>query len=122
MSESYSEILDKADQAVAQTAATLGDDPQRPAYHLFTAANWINDPNGPCYYKGHWHMFFQHNPYIADFGPMGWGHVRSRDLVHWEHCPHRHHAQPGQLRCRWLLVGQRGHSRWPAHYDLFRRR
>ena len=87
MSESYSEILAKADQAVAQTAATLGDDPQRPAYHLFTAANWINDPNGPVYYNGYWHMFFQHNPYIADFGPMGWGHVRSPDLVHWEHCP-----------------------------------
>lgn len=87
MSESYSEILAKADQAVAQTAATLADDPQRPAYHLFTAANWINDPNGPCYYNGYWHMFFQHNPYIADFGPMGWGHVRSPDLVHWEHCP-----------------------------------
>jgi beta-fructofuranosidase len=52
-----------------------------------TAANWINDPNGPCYHDGFWHMFFQHNPYIADFGPMGWGHVRSRDLVRWEHCP-----------------------------------
>ncbi len=87
MPESYSEILARADQAVAETAATLGDDPQRPAYHLFTAANWINDPNGPCYYNGYWHMFFQHNPYIADFGPMGWGHVRSPDLVHWEHCP-----------------------------------
>ena len=87
MSESYSEILAKADQAVAQTAANLAGDPQRPAYHLFTAANWINDPNGPVYYNGYWHMFFQHNPYIADFGPMGWGHVRSPDLVHWEHCP-----------------------------------
>ncbi len=95
MSESYSEILAKADQAVAQTAATLGDDPQRPAYHLFTAANWINDPNGPCYYNGYWHMFFQHNPFIADFGPMGWGHVRSPDLVHWEHCPIAIMPSPG---------------------------
>ena len=87
MSETYSEILARADQAVAETAATLADDPQRPGYHLFTAANWINDPNGPCFYNGYWHMFFQHNPFIADFGPMGWGHVRSPDLVHWEHCP-----------------------------------
>ena len=87
MSETYAEILARANQAVAKTAATLADDPQRPGYHLFTAANWINDPNGPCYYNGYWHMFFQHNPFIADFGPMGWGHVRSPDLVHWEHCP-----------------------------------
>ena len=87
MPVSYSEILQKANQAVGETAAKFSDDPQRPVYHLFTAANWINDPNGPCYYNGYWHMFFQHNPYIADFGPMGWGHVRSPDLVHWEHCP-----------------------------------
>ena len=95
MSKSYAEILAHANQAVARTAATLGDDPQRPAYHLFTAANWINDPNGPCYYNGYWHMFFQHNPYIADFGPMGWGHVRSRDLAHWEHCPIAIMPSPG---------------------------
>ena len=87
MSDSYAQILAEANKAVAETAASLVGDPQRPVYHLMTAANWINDPNGPCYYDGYWHMFFQHNPYIADFGPMGWGHVRSPDLAHWEHCP-----------------------------------
>ncbi len=87
MTEAYSEILAAANQAVAATAASIGSDAQRPVYHLMTAANWINDPNGPVYYKGYWHMFFQHNPYIADFGPMGWGHARSPDLVQWEHCP-----------------------------------
>ena len=87
MRETYAEILAKADQAVAETAASVNDDPQRPSYHLMTAANWINDPNGPVYHAGYWHMFFQHNPYIADFGPMSWGHARSPDLVHWEHCP-----------------------------------
>ncbi len=87
MSATYSELLAKAKAAVAEAAAEIADDPQRPAYHLMTAANWINDPNGPCYYDGYWHMFFQHNPFIADFGPMAWGHARSPDLVHWEHRP-----------------------------------
>jgi len=87
MSDSYAQILAEANQAVADTAAVVADDRQRPSYHLMTAANWINDPNGPVYHDGYWHMFFQHNPYIADFGPMGWGHVRSPDLVRWEHCP-----------------------------------
>ena len=87
MSETYAELLAKANQAVAESAVTVSHDPQRPVFHLMTAANWINDPNGPVYYHGYWHMFFQHNPFIADFGPMGWGHVRSPDLVHWEHCP-----------------------------------
>ena len=87
MTETYADILAKANMAVAGSAEQIAGDPQRPIYHLMTAANWINDPNGPCYFDGYWHMFFQHNPYIADFGPMGWGHVRSPDLVHWEHCP-----------------------------------
>ena len=95
MSDSYAQILAEANQAVADTAAKLADDRHRPAYHLMTAANWINDPNGPVYHDGCWHMFFQHNPYKADFGPMGWGHVRSRDLVNWEHCPIAMMPTPG---------------------------
>ena len=87
MTDAYRQILAEANQAVAEAAAAVSSDPQRPRYHLMTAANWINDPNGPVYHDGYWHMFFQHNPYIADFGPMGWGHVRSPDLVNWEHCP-----------------------------------
>ena len=87
MTETYADILADANAAVAATAAGLGDDRQRPAFHLMTAANWINDPNGPVWHDGFWHMFFQHNPFLADFGPMGWGHVRSRDLAHWQHCP-----------------------------------
>ena len=87
MSQTYAEMLAGANAAVAETAAKIAADPQRPVYHLMTAANWINDPNGPCYFDGYWHMFFQHNPYIADFGPMAWGHARSPDLVNWEHCP-----------------------------------
>ena len=85
--ESYQRAMDEANRSVARAAANISQDPHRPGYHLMTAANWINDPNGPVYHAGWWHMFFQHNPYIADFGPMSWGHARSRDLVHWEHCP-----------------------------------
>ena len=87
MKQTYAQILAEADRAVADAAGKLAGDPHRPSFHLMTAANWINDPNGPVYHDGYWHMFFQHNPYIADFGPMGWGHVRSPDLVNWEHCP-----------------------------------
>ncbi len=95
MSDSYSQILAEANQAVSDAAAGLAGDPHRPSYHLMPAANWINDPNGPVYHDGYWHMFFQHNPYIADFGPMGWGHARSPDLAHWEHCPIAIMPSPG---------------------------
>ncbi len=87
MNKAYILFLKQANQSVAEAAAKIGDDPQRPVYHVLAQANWLNDPNGPIYHEGYYHLFFQHNPYKADFGPMGWGHVRSWDLVHWEHRP-----------------------------------
>ncbi|MTT33320.1 sucrose-6-phosphate hydrolase [Terrilactibacillus sp. BCM23-1] len=59
----------------------------RLGYHIMAPANWINDPNGLVQYKGEYHVFFQHHPYDENWGPMHWGHVKSKDLIHWEHCP-----------------------------------
>lgn len=53
--------------------------------HLKSPGNWINDPNGFIYYKGMYHMFYQHFPYEPRWGTMHWGHAVSKDLVHWEH-------------------------------------
>lgn len=53
--------------------------------HLKSPGNWINDPNGFIYYKGVYHLFYQHFPYALMWGTMHWGHAISKDLVHWEH-------------------------------------
>src|SRR5262245_16219787 len=68
-------------------AERVQQDPNHPVYHITAPANWINDPNGPIFHHGVWHMFYQHNPYGDDWGNMHWGHVRSQDLAHWEHAP-----------------------------------
>lgn len=58
----------------------------RLGFHIMAPANWLNDPNGLIQYKGEYHVFYQHHPYDENWGPMHWGHVKSKDLVHWEHC------------------------------------
>lgn len=53
-------------------------------YHFTPNKGWMNDPNGLIYYKGRYHMFFQHNPHDIVWGPMHWGHASSEDLINWE--------------------------------------
>lgn len=65
----------------------LASDRLRPQYHLLPAANWMNDPNGPIFYKDRYHMFFQYNPNGAFWGSMHWAHASSPDMVHWQHEP-----------------------------------
>ncbi len=58
-----------------------------PLFHITAPAQWINDPNGPIFYRGFYHLFYQLHPFSDRSGPKYWGHVRSRDLVKWEHLP-----------------------------------
>lgn len=59
----------------------------RPKLHFTPPQNWMNDPNGLIYYKGMYHIFYQHFPYTCKWGTMHWGHAISKDLVHFEHQP-----------------------------------
>src|SRR6202012_1374347 len=69
------------------SAESLAADPLRPQFHLLPAANWMNDPDGPIYWQGQYHMFFQYNPHAAVWGDMHWAHAGSSDIIHWKHLP-----------------------------------
>ena len=58
-----------------------------PFFHVTGGIGWINDPNGFAPYKGEYHLFFQYYPYNTKWGPMHWGHVKTKDFIRWERLP-----------------------------------
>ena len=48
---------------------------------------WLNDPNGLCWFRGEYHVFFQYSPFDPEGGVKFWGHYKSRNLMDWEYCP-----------------------------------
>ena len=71
----------------AQNKSNVIDEKFRPQIHFTPDKNWVNDPNGMVYYKGKYHLFFQHSPNSTVWSDISWGHATSNDLVHWERKP-----------------------------------
>ncbi len=78
--------LDRIYQAASiRDAATMYRELNRPQFHFTVKRGWSNDVNGPIFYRGQYHLFWQAFPFgVAwDTGFMYWGHATSKDLVHW---------------------------------------
>jgi beta-fructofuranosidase len=85
--ELHRQLVKKANEYVFAEDEKVKNSPYRLGYHMMPPRGWMNDPNGLIYFKGEYHIFYQHYPYEAKWGPMHWGHAKSKDLVHWKHLP-----------------------------------
>ncbi|XP_042392969.1 beta-fructofuranosidase, insoluble isoenzyme 3-like [Zingiber officinale] len=65
------------------TAAVVSSE-LRPRFHFQSQRNWLNDPNGPMYYNGLYHLFYQYNPKGSVWGNIVWAHSVSTDLINWK--------------------------------------
>ena len=70
----------------------MAGDPYRPIYHYVNPENRLNDPNGLCFWKGRWHLFYQ--AYPPEDPRQHWGHAVSNDLIHWRDLPYAIYPNP----------------------------
>ena len=73
-------------QRMIASRQAMSGDPHRPAYHFVSPESRLNDPNGLCFWRGRWHLFYQGYPPEDD--RAHWGHAVSDDLVHWRDLPY----------------------------------
>lgn len=64
-----------------------GFDDSKPDFHVTPGVGWMNDPNGFSLYQGEIHLFYQYYPYGTEWGPMHWGHYKTKDFIKWEALP-----------------------------------
>ncbi len=95
----------KSNPATEALCRKLASDPLRPQYHLLPAHNWMNDPNGPIFFRERYHMFHQYNPQAAVWGNMNWAHATSLDMIHWQHEPIALSPTPGGPDCDGVFSG-----------------
>ncbi|MFV8344035.1 glycoside hydrolase family 32 protein [Flavobacterium sp. XS2P39] len=77
----------KPSSSLVEQKAYTEEELYRPNFHFTPKNYWMNDPNGMFYYKGNYHLLFQHHPNSNVAGAIHWGHAVSNDLITWTEKP-----------------------------------
>ncbi len=79
----------------------MASDIYRPIYHYVNPEGSLNDPNGLCFWKGNWHLFYQ--AYPPEDTRQHWGHAVSDDLVHWQDLPRSRWRREPTQSANWQI-------------------
>lgn len=96
-------------------AGSLYEERNRPQFHFTVRRGWSNDVNGPIFYKGQYHLFWQAYPFGVTWNTayMDWGHAVGSDLIHWRELAPA--LVPDKLGSPWsgtALVDHRNDGGW----------
>jgi len=67
--------------------AKVKNDPWRLHFHVMPETGWLNDPNGAIQFDGLYHIYYQYVPDNPLGGSTHWGHMTSKDMVHFNQEP-----------------------------------
>ncbi|SES12044.1 beta-fructofuranosidase [Gracilibacillus ureilyticus] len=81
------QLRKKALDHVNKLGTIVEKDPYYPKYHIAPPVGLLNDPNGWIQWNGTYHLFYQWMPFKTGHGAKFWGHVSSKDLIHWKDEP-----------------------------------
>lgn len=95
----------------------------RYGYHISPKRGWLNDPNGLCWFKGKYHVFYQTNPFDNQPGNSFWGHFTSEDLVNWQQEtyalePSQDYDVNGCYSGSAIVVGEKLYLMYTGHRNL----
>ncbi len=81
-----SRVPDEVIRSTRLLREKLLDDPYRPGYHFCTPEDMgrPGDSNGCFYANGRYHLMYLYSRRASGFS---WGHISSKDLIHWRHHP-----------------------------------
>lgn len=77
----------KIEEKKKKYGSIVSGDKWRNSYHIMPEIGWINDPNGLCKFGDNYHIFYQYSPLDVNGGLKFWGHITTKDFVHYKQEP-----------------------------------